>query len=1310
MRSLPLDNNFTLRPLTAMKKIIPVLTGVLLVSHPVRAAILLNEIHLNPPGASGLGDRNYEYIELRSTLTATDKSEPTTGITLLIINNDRWDYKTNEFNVEVATKLNMGEVTDAWSLDDMKTGTNGLLLLGDKYAELPKGGPWAGFIDPATEVGDPPGMGDGNIRSNDGLTIYLVAGWTNPVPNGGTVLEAVVDFDVDDNGVLDWDQPDPKPAGSIPRPWLTTLDRIGTRDRNTTAWPTAPAPPGVTGIAEPYVAPAAANINVYALTTPPAWSMGDRDPDSFSRNANNTTASLAAAWYGGKFPDPLPGTDPATSIAFRENRVFGLASGVATPGRVNLSTAPPVADFRINEVNLDPSGDRFQDVEIVNTNSPSGSRSLSGYWLVMVDSNVTASDAAPGVLNRVGTILEEWDLSAMATGTNGLLLIADDAASSYTSFEDYVPAETGKGDPVGSTSNPKSSGFGGGDLGSKSGFTLLLIKGYKSNADNTFPEGRDVDANEDGILDANAFASVGNAANVTIVDSIGFDMATPMPAGPGKTYASVNLRTVFPVYAADDGNKAADNFSRKTAGGLPVATNAAGSWYGGEYPSSAGFNLGFQPPLTDQATPVVNPTGVTHFGGFRGAATPGRANLSAAIDAAAPPITAEIRISEVMFDPTGGDITQPLKDQNRDYIELVSTNRALAYLEGYWILVIDNTGANKGVVFKGAPLDGQTTGLNGILLLGDNYDLPGSVDYVRTDGRLPQSTATLDPVSAFGGDDIPNGGASVLLIRGPAFDPATAPNGPFKTGGPITLGANLKPGGDIDPENDGVLLPPTDWLAPGSVLVDALSTGPVNPGSGYGWISSPWLPDCAARYPDKMGAAAVQDWYYGEVDQAVNDNPQTAFTGNYSGTFRGNASPGRWNHGAAVGPITVGSVLLNEVHFNPAGSDGNFEYIELMDRNLTSRSLNTYSLLMIDNVKNNTGTVQRMWPLDGFMTGPGGLFVATNGTKDTSPFAPVFRSQTSVSDPPGRNDLLTGFGDATIATESDNQSVMLILVKNFNLYVGADLDELAGALASPGDGVFDFPTASWDGGNVHDSIVLRSWLPAVVNPPAAAQWNGFTYNLADLSGTFFPNPGTLFYHPETASRFRGNVTPNTGAAWYAGDLVGGVSGKLGTDTTYLPSSPTNTTNPPMPLGFLGRATPGQPNLAPNESADTDGDGMVTLLEEAFGSDPFARDAVSPLPVVGTVTDAGSSYSAISYRRIKGGASSAEKVYAAEAFTYRVETSTGLNTWINDGSAIMQYGATTPNADGFTETVTFRLLAPLTDPAGRAFMRLRVDRQ
>lgn len=1290
-----------------MKKRILPLPALLaaLATTPLQGGILLNEVHLNPPNGSGLGDRNFEYIELRSTLTTANKTESTSGLTILIINNDRWDYKTNDQGVEVATVLNLGEVSEAWSLDDMQTGSNGLLLLGDKYTEQPKGGPWAGFIDPATEVGDPPGVGEGNIGSNDGLTVYLVSGYTNPTPNSGPVEDREVDFDVDNNGIFDWLQTPVPSGGYATQPWTTTVDRIGIRDRNNDPWPTAPIPSGVTGIMEPYV-PSTANINVYALTTPPTWSIGDRDPESISRNASLTSSGTANSWYGGKFVDPPAGTDPANSIAFRPDRVFGLANGIATPGRVNLSVAPPTADFRINEVNLDPSSDRFQYVEIVNTNAPSGSRSLSGYWLVMVDSNVSTADLP--LVNKVGTVLDEWDLSAMATGTNGLLLIADEISAAFNSYEDYIPAESGKGDPIASNTNPRSTGFGAGDIGSKSGFSLFLIRNYKaSTVDSTLAPGRDIDINEDGIADAGAFGT-----GATIIDSIGFDMATPLAGGAGKTYATVNLRTVFPEFTPTDGNKACDNFSRKTTASVPVSTNSVNSWYGGEYASSAGFNLGYQPPLSDQIT-VNNPTGTTHFGGFRGAATPGRANLGAALNSTAPPVPAEIRINEVMFDATNTQVDSDPNntdlDGNRDYIELVSTNRALAYLEGYWILVIDNAGSNKGVVFKGAPLDGQTTGLNGVLLLGDNYDNPSSIPYTFTEGLIPPSTATLDPVVAFGGDDIPGKGATIILVRGNAFDLATAPNGPFKTGGPITLGPNLKPSGDIDPDNDGVLMASSEWLVPGAVIVDAISIGTVNPGTEYGWISSSWLPDCTARYPGDYRANTTAAWYFGQIDQTANPIfPSTAFVTNWTGSFRGNASPGRWNHAAAVGPVTAGSVLLNEVHFNPAGADNNFEFIELIDRALGSRSLNGYSLVMIDNVRNNTGTVQRAWSLDGFATGSNGLYVATNSTKATSPFAPVFRAQSEVGDPPGRDDLITGFGDSTIATESDNQSVMLLLVRNFNSYIGADLDALAAGVDNPGDGIFDNPAAAWENGIVHDSVVLRSWLPASIGPPATpAQWNGYTYSLADLSGTFFPTPATTFYHPETVSRFRESWDINNGAAWYAGDLLGGVTGKQGSDTTYATNVPTNL---PVPTGFLGRGTPGQPNLTREDGADPDGDGIKTLLEEAFGSDPFARVASSPLPAVSQTDVSGTAYGSISYRRIKGGVSASNKSYAAEAFTYTVETSTDLQTWFADGSTIEQVGSPSTNADDITETVTFRLSSPVTTPAGRAYMRVRIGRQ
>jgi hypothetical protein len=186
-----------------MKASTLLLFGVLISASPAVGTILLNEIHINPPGSA---DGNYEFVELRSTTNAV---ESTDGLTIVVIDNNGGSR---------------GDIKEAWSLQGLATGANGLLLLGDDYADIPQGGPWAGSKTVATQVGDPAGMGPDDLGPNDGLTVLLVTGWTGLTNAGAGTLG---DADVDDNSVLDWLQI-PKPIGSQQtQPWTTLVDSIG---------------------------------------------------------------------------------------------------------------------------------------------------------------------------------------------------------------------------------------------------------------------------------------------------------------------------------------------------------------------------------------------------------------------------------------------------------------------------------------------------------------------------------------------------------------------------------------------------------------------------------------------------------------------------------------------------------------------------------------------------------------------------------------------------------------------------------------------------------------------------------------------------------------------------------------------------------------------------------------------------------------------------------------------------------------------------------------------------------------------------
>lgn len=1214
----------------------------------VPGAILLNEVHLNPPNP----DADFEFMELRST---TGGVESCANLWVVIINNDRNDP---DYPVGNPLRLqNLGEIREAWSLNDFSTGPNGLLLLGNGYAGVPRGGAWSGAIDANTAVGDPVGMGSSDIASNDGLTILLVSGFSG-VRNEATGKWP--DVDVNNNGIFDWSEvPIPAGANFTAAPWTAIVDSIGTRDRDTESATPVPA--------NPYVVNAAI-IN----TTWASSSLGTRDPDTFARQAGNNTVSNAGSWYGGK----LAGTS-STSIVYEIGRTFGpgfpAMLGEVTPGRANLAASLGATSFRISEVGLNPSGpgenDLYQYLEIRNTGN--AARSLAGYWLVVVDSfdgSANANDDEPGV----GRILEEWDLTDMATGTNGLLLLGDNITPAFNPYKDLPSAASSFGDPVARNSTPAATGWGLGDLRFKDGCTIFLVQGYVP------PVNKDLDGNNDGVQDA-FFTG-------TIVDQIGFTQIGKTTIG--KTYSTVDLRTVMPT------DMVPDNLSRKPGND----TVSAAAWYGGNYPQdSPGFTIGFAP-----SNQVAGQTyGATWFGGYRGAGTPGLPNLSAQINPVSPPVPGNIRISEVMINPSN---TETGRDDTNEYIELSSDNGAIAYMDQLWVVVVDLEGT-VGLVRSSFSLSGYTTGLNGTALVGDNYDAANAYPYRNTDGPITPYTTAFDPPVAIGGNDFPNDGMALLLLRGPK--------------GPLVVSADgQKVEGNL--AGGAVLLNPSVYC---DELVDSIVTSNVNPGAPYAWLdNNVFKVHHVSRAPGDFTANSAGAWHYGQIDQAGTPNagggidPLLSYTSVFSGPFRSAGSPGRPNHAAAPGPVTAGSVVINEVHLNPPGADQNYEFVEFLDTSARARSLNGYYLVMIDNVVNNTGSVRHYWSLDGMATGSNGLFVLGNRYPlggANNPWASVMRPQTAVGDPPGREGLSSSFSDAVLGAETDNTNVMLLLVRGFNRFIGFDTDTKDSlGLDSDGDGAFDF--FPWNGGasGVLDSVMIRSHVATTPTPnplPTAYPWNGWSYGLADLSGLYLSPPTRPFYHPESFARFNGDNAVNSPGSWYGGDLDNTTSANDGTITKYK-TAVQDPTHPPFPAGFTGRATPGQPNLTRGTSDDADGDGASALVELALATNPSVAEVPYPSPAAGAVVVTNQPYGSFTYRRIRGGVVNADKSYGAEAYTYTVETSPDLSVWTSSGATIEQVGSPVANADGVTENVTFRMVNPATGAGARGYFRLRIGRR
>jgi hypothetical protein len=125
-----------------------------------------------------------------------------------------------------------------------------------------------------------------------------------------------------------------------------------------------------------------------------------------------------------------------------------------------------------------------------------------------------------------------------------------------------------------------------------------------------------------------------------------------------------------------------------------------------------------------------------------------------------------------------------------------------------------------------------------------------------------------------------------------------------------------------------------------------------------------------------------------------------------------------------------------------------------------------------------------------------------------------------------------------------------------------------------------------------------------------------------------------------------------------------------------------------------------------DSSDTDDDGIVLLLEEAFGLNPEVPD-VAGLPRGAIVEAAGQRYLGITLRRLRGGTLDSAQTYTAGNLAYAIEVSCDLTGWVSGSGLVVQHEPAT-DLGGMVEEVTFRL----ADPAATSlscFLRVRVIR-
>ncbi len=289
------------------------------------SAILINEVHVNPPG----NDDNFEYVEL---ISPTGGRQSTNDLSLVVLE---------------SAGNNVGDILEVWALDGMSTGTNGILLLGNDYPLLVSGqvfrdAYWDRSLFPQfspntpfdnfkvdnqlTAVGDPPDLGNDNIGPNDSFTLVLVRNFTGSVGD---------DLDDNNDGVLD----------TADLPWNTSgsvngvIDGVGFLSYDDSATPAA--------------------FNGHTLVAADLSAAYEElklfQPDNVSRRVGNFDANSAAAWFGGDIS-----VDEPDGLDFSFD-VFGISpTRAATPGLPNAAPAEDTDQDGISDAGRSHRGHRPQ--------------------------------------------------------------------------------------------------------------------------------------------------------------------------------------------------------------------------------------------------------------------------------------------------------------------------------------------------------------------------------------------------------------------------------------------------------------------------------------------------------------------------------------------------------------------------------------------------------------------------------------------------------------------------------------------------------------------------------------------------------------------------------------------------------------------------------------------------------------------------------------------------------------------------------------------------------------------------------------
>lgn len=238
-----------------------------------------------------------------------------------------------------------------------------------------------------------------------------------------------------------------------------------------------------------------------------------------------------------------------------------------------LCASPAQAAILFNEIYANPVGtdDTFEFIELKSTTG--GIESLSGLVLLLFDANGGGS----------GGIDDAYDLSALSTGTNGLLVLGNNFSTPPLAGPwNPIYVNPAQGNSQATLHDPAAGGpysaMGNTDL-SNNAFVALLVSGFSSSA------GTDLDTNDDGVFDSTPWTS--------IVDSIAWNEGSV--GGPlGRTYGAPTLPTA---------GYTPDAVARINGNNTP---NSAAAWYGGDLLTSTTYDpiQNFNLPLGAMPTPT----------------------------------------------------------------------------------------------------------------------------------------------------------------------------------------------------------------------------------------------------------------------------------------------------------------------------------------------------------------------------------------------------------------------------------------------------------------------------------------------------------------------------------------------------------------------------------------------------------------------------------------------------------------------------------------------------------------------------------